>query len=170
MVDKEENGNKYGDGDRFPQIMNVKDVQKDDRWYPPKDILREMGATQGDWVAWEKKDKHRYFIYVLNPDLLKKIKISERSGEDLLKELIKNMPDEVPIDGVNYVIQVKSHGRFGSKSQLSRIFNEIGAEEDDFIVLDYVNNEEEGCGWYMSILKNAEILPDKKREYMETGK
>lgn len=163
MVNKGERESKFDDGDRFPQIMNVKDIQKDDRWYPPKDILREMGATQGDLVAWEKKGKYRYFIYVLNPELLKNVSISEKQGDKLLKELIKNMPDDIPIDGVDHVIQVRSHGRFGSKNKLAQIFREMGAEDEDWVFLEYVDNEDEGCGWYLSILKNSDIAPERKK-------
>lgn len=174
MANRGERGSKFDDGDRFQNIMSVKHTKKSDRWYPPKSILREMKATEGDHVVWIKKeDNTGYRISVLSPKLKKYFRISEDQADFLLREIIKKLPKDKPIKGdhimpISHLTQVKSHGRLGSKNQLTQIFNEIDATDEDFFVLDFfkVDGDEyfPDGGWDLSIVKGKDIPSGKKRD------
>lgn len=152
---------KYNIGDC--RIISFKEMLKHDRWPIPIDIIRGMGGTENDNIAFEKTGENRYFVYILNPELVEKLDITDKQGDELLKELIKSMPKNIPIEGVDHILQVKSHYRV-SKNKLERIFSDIGAGEDDFFVLYHVNDDNNGAGWEICVLKKDKI---PKSEYVD---
>ena len=161
-------GNKlrYKDGDRFPHIMNVgSEIISKDRWCPPKEILREMGAVKGDWVGWEKKSDNVYFISVVDPSKIKELDISlnGKQGKEILKELIATLPEGSEIE-CDHIVQIKSQGRMGAKNQLEKILSKLGAMNEDWLMFEFVDNDHDGIGWFINLIKNSDII---KRKYIE---
>ena len=156
---------KFEDGDKYPQIMNVDEILKDDRWYPPKDILGEMGASNKDIVAWDKcvrDGKKGYCITVLNPDLYCHLDISGKQEKEIYRMLMQSIPKGKTVE-TDHIVQVKSQGRFGSKKLLKEILDGIGLVGKDFLVFEYMDNDKDGCGWFLFGIKDIEIHPSKKR-------
>lgn len=159
----------YKNGDRFPHIMSIgNEIIRDDRWCPPKEILREMGADEGDWVAWEKKSNNAYFISVIDPEKIKKLNISldGQQGNEILKELIATLPKGAKIE-CDHIVQIKSQGRMGARNQLEKILDRLGAEKEDWIMFEFVDNEDGGCGWFLNLIKNFDVV---KRKYTKGEK
>jgi len=157
---------KYKDGDRFPHIMNVgSEITSKDRWCPPKEILEEMGAVKDDWVGWEKRSDNVYFISVVDPDKIKELDIplDGRQGEEILKELIATLPEGSKIE-CDHIVQIKSQGRMGARNQLEKILSKLGANEEDWLMFEFVDNNNDGTGWFINLIKNSDIV---KRKYVE---
>lgn len=163
---------KFEDGDKYPQIMNVSEIFKDDRWYPPKGILGEMGASSNDIVAWDKcmkGGKKGYCLTVLNPDLYQHLNISGKQEKEIYRMLMQSIPKGKAVE-TDHIVQVKSQGRFGSKKLLKEIFGGIGLGGNDWVVFEYMDNDTDGCGWFLFGIKDSDIHPSKKRFIEEEQK
>lgn len=157
---------KYKDGDKFPHIMNVGNaIVRDDRWRPPKELLREMGAIEGDWVSWEKKDDDVYFISVVDLNKIKEldIELDGKQGDEIIKEIIATLPKESEIE-CDHIVQIKSQDRMGAENQLEKILDKIGADAEDWLMFEFVDNDNDGCGWFINLIKNKDI---KTKKYIE---
>lgn len=167
---------KFEDGDEYPQITKVSEIVKDDRWCPPKDILGEMGAEDKDLVAWRKcmrDGKKGYCLTVLNPDLYRHLDIKGKHEKEIYRMLMQNIPKgksvesdhivQIDLSDCDYIVQVKSQGRFGSKKYLKEIFRDIGLSDKDWLSFDYLDNDMDGCGWFLFGIKDSDIHPSKKR-------
>jgi len=170
--DEKKTQSKFEDGDKYPQIMNVSEIFKDDRWYPPKDIFGEMGASDKDLVAWDKCvrfGKKGYCLTVLNPELYRHLDITGKQEKEIYRMLMQNLPKGKTVE-TDHVVQVKSQGRFGSKKLLKEIFGDIDLGEKDWVVFEYMDNDADGCGWFIFGVKDIDIHPSKKRFIEEEQK
>jgi len=161
---KRDNENSFLDGDIFVSyIRRYEDICKEDRFVPPKKILKELGATESSLVAW-RVENHSVFIFGIDPDKIKPLKINEKEGVLILKKIDEKGYLEACPDGDIYVIQVKSQGRVGTKDQISKILKKAGINEHDLIIPQFINNKKEGLGWRLLSLKEKDFIYQLKKK------
>ena len=156
MGDKEEKG-KFSDG-QIHSIIPVEQLCKDQRFIPPKSLLREIGAEQpGDWIAIDL-DKNNKTATLTAVPFSKSIDSNSEDAEELLDEIMKDNPEENiekngGEEGMRYVIQIKSEGRAGSRKRILQILDKIGAKPKDWVGFIYYNDKVEGIGWRLRVIK-----------------
>jgi hypothetical protein len=163
---------KFSNG-QIHSIMPVEHLCKDQRFIPPKSLLREIGAENpGDWIAinLDKKNKTATLSAAPFRGLENDSFDSDsRDAEELLDEIIKDNPEEHiekngGEEGLRYAIEIKSEGRAGSRKRILEIFEKIGAKPKDWVGFIYHKDKDGRVRWHLKVIKAnqmKEMLQEK---------
>lgn len=163
------------DGDIL--IIEADELIRDDRWRASEVIRRGLDVVKGDYAILITQPDNFIFMTGINRDKMKElskeldIELDKQQEKELLKEMISRMPEGSELK-CDQIILVKTQGRIGSRKQLKKIYDKLGAETGDFLSLEFVNNEIYGRGWFVNLLKKSAILSyfKEKTKYIEGDK
>jgi len=179
LLDKgeEKNGKKkkskhFEDGHMFHDAFNVGKLTGTDRMKLAIPILEGLGAKVDDIVTISsvKGNTDALFMSIISQDTLdaSRLDIDQRKIESFKKALIRKKPEwgegamKDMVEGIKIVMRIKSQMRIGTKNEIERMMEEIGASNGDYIALQYCANPP---GWFLLLIKQENI----PTVYLPTG-
>jgi len=129
---------KYQNGEVYPVLIQIKNMIKDDRWYPFADFLPWIDAQLGDLLGVnEDLENIKLSCSTIDKSIFKieDIEFEKLNGEEIIKKLKLSVLDDIDIDSISipdYIFQVRSNNRIGPKNQILLMFEKLGIIGNDW--------------------------------------
>ena len=154
----------FEDGDLFHEAFNVDNLIKKDRMKLAIPILNALGAKKDDIVTLSRVvgNPHALFLSIISQDMLEnldRIEIDQEQIDSFIRELIDENPGwsdtrKSMVEGIHLMMKVKSQMRIGTKTEIKKMMETLGACSGDYIALQYC---EDPVGWYVLLIKQESI-------------